>query len=85
MIGYDDTEIGTLQIVVDGSVNSAVIRPAMTEFKKLAEINRLPTPLSETLANWTRNRPDYRVHTVFGIMEDGYTVAIHIWFDRLNH
>ena len=52
--------------------------------KKLAEIERLPLLLSQSLAVWSSKRPNLKVRSTLGIVEDGYTVAIHVWFDHLD-
>ena len=54
----------------------------MSEFRKQAEIEIVTKALSMALADWTREHPQCRVRETLAILQGGYTVAIHVWFDR---
>ena len=82
MKAYGEDDIGRFNISVTEVGDSAVIYPAESQFKKLAEIERLPILLSKTLFHWMSQNPQFRVRNTLPIVEDGYTVAIHVWFDR---
>ena len=58
-----------------------VIRAALSEFRKQVELERLPGLLDRTLTAWLQERPMLRVRSALGVVEDGFTVALHIWFD----
>jgi hypothetical protein len=49
-------------------------------------IDKLPaqTPihLSLTLENWQKENPGVRIRAVCPIVDDGHTLALHVWFDR---
>lgn len=79
---YGEDDISRFNINVTEMEDSAVIYPAESQFKKLAEMERLPILLSKTLFHWMSKNPQFRVRNTLPIVEDGYTVAIHVWFDR---
>ncbi|MHB1556001.1 MAG: hypothetical protein ACYC61_00845 [Isosphaeraceae bacterium] len=79
---YGEGPIGQIQILLERTGDSVVFRPNMSEFRKQAEIEILPKVLSMAVAEWVRNNPDCRVRNTLGILQDGYTVTIHVWFDR---
>jgi hypothetical protein len=81
--GEDDLGPNDIRIVVNECRDTAVFFPGVSEFKKLAEIDRLPIRLSRVLFRWMQEHPHYRVRSTMPIIEDFYTVAIHVWFDRL--
>ena len=41
----------------------------------------LPKLLSDSVANWVKQRPEITVRTTLPIVKDGQTVAIHVWYD----
>lgn len=48
-------------------------------------IDKLPEQIavyvSRTLEGWQKENPSYRVRAVCPIIQDGTTLAIHVWFD----
>jgi hypothetical protein len=44
-------------------------------------LEQLPSFLNETFYNWLLRNPEFRVRATLPIVEKGYTVAIHVWFD----
>jgi hypothetical protein len=84
MSGTQHVDARVVNIVIEEFGDHAVFRPSMTEFKKQVELERLPDLLSKSLSAWTLDRPDLRVRTAVGIVEDGFTAALHIWFDRVR-
>lgn len=43
--------------------------------------DQLPGHLNQCLCEWLERNPDFRVRATLPIVEDGYTVAIHVWFE----
>jgi len=41
----------------------------------------LPVYLSQTLAEWFRQRPHLRLRCVVPVSKDGETVELHAWYD----
>lgn len=74
---------GHVEVVVeklgDGWVMISTAFP--TEFQKLVEFERLPHLINETLVAWLGAHPGVRVRSSLGIVEDGYTIALHLWYD----
>jgi len=59
-----------------------VLRPAdLSEFEEAMEIDRIPHLLEKTLRAWLIDRPRFRVRAALGFVEDGSTVALHVWGD----
>lgn len=81
MIGCDDYEVGRVSITATEVGNMVVFRPAMSEFKKAAEMARLPDLLGKSLTAWVKSHPRHKVLHALSIVEDGYTMAIHIWVE----
>lgn len=44
----------------------------------------LPMWLNRALNDWQQQHPNKRVRSSLGIVADGMTVAIHIWFDEIK-
>ncbi len=42
----------------------------------------LPIFLNRAVLDWQEDNPTKRVRTSLGIVQDGMTVAIHIWWDE---
>lgn len=80
--GEDDLA-NDIRITVNECGDTAVFFPGVSEFQKLAEIERLPIRLSRVFFRWMQERPHYRVRHTMPIIEDGHTVALHVWFDRI--
>jgi hypothetical protein len=59
----------------------AIIRVPLSEFRKNVELERLPGLLDRTLTTWLAARPDVRVRAALPIVEDGFTTALHIWWE----
>ncbi|HWE36576.1 MAG TPA: hypothetical protein VG406_08420 [Isosphaeraceae bacterium] len=74
--------MSTLEIVVEEKgADYAVVRPSLSKFRMEMELERLPALLDRTLTYWLADRPSLRVRTVLPVVEDGFTVAIHVWYD----
>lgn len=43
----------------------------------------LPVGLNEVLVKWYRSQERIRIRHTQGIVKDGQTVGIHVWFERL--
>src|SRR5262249_14549913 len=43
--------------------------------------DNLPVYLSQTLANWFRQRPHFHLRCVVPICKEGTTVELHAWYD----
>jgi hypothetical protein len=57
------------------------IQPELSEFRKLMEMERLPLLLEKSLVAWGLENPDAKVRAAIGFVEDGFTIAIHVWYD----
>lgn len=44
----------------------------------------LPLWLNRALNDWLQENPNKRVRSSLGIVSDGITVAIHIWYDDIT-
>lgn len=42
---------------------------------------RLPVYLNETFYTWLKRNPEFTVRATLPIVQNGNTVAIHVWFD----
>jgi hypothetical protein len=47
----------------------------------MTETERVPTAISEVMAAWLKERPDLHVRATLPIVEEGNTIAVHVWFD----
>ena len=73
---------GQLLIVVEEiRPDWVVIRPALSEFRKAVELERLPGLLDRTLTAWLTDHPRAKVRSALGLVEDGFTVTVHLWLD----
>ncbi len=72
--GDGKIEIG-VEIKTDGWV---MFRAGITP---TIDIRQVPNALSEIMSAWLKDRPDLHVRSTLPIVEDGYTVAIHVWFE----
>lgn len=80
----DEERIGDMELQVVIEVlggGHVVVRPALTEFRRLVELERIPELLSRTLADWLQRHSAIRVRATLPIVEDGFTVIVHVWFD----
>lgn len=41
----------------------------------------LPSILSEAMSEWLTRNSEFRLRTALPIVQDGHTMAIHVWFD----
>ena len=44
-------------------------------------LEMLPGYLNHTFYSWLQRNPEFQVRTTLPIVENGNTVAIHVWFD----
>ncbi len=58
-----------------------MIRPALSEFRREVELERLPGLINRTLIAWLRSRPAARVRSTLAVVGGGSTVAVHVWLD----
>jgi hypothetical protein len=79
--GSGDTG-GELRITVEELQPGWVaIRPELSDFRKLVKLERIPGLLEQTLIAWCRLHPEAKVRAGLGLVEDGFTIAIHVWLD----
>jgi hypothetical protein len=45
------------------------------------DLSRIPTLLNETLIGWLKDRPNVQIRTTLPIVQDGCTVAVHVWYN----
>ena len=67
-VSIDMTEMGPGWLYFDAGQNP----PARDE---------LPLWLNRCLVEWLQSHPDARPRSTLGIVADGATVGIHLWFD----
>ena len=74
--------MGEVNIVVDvmgaGWVMIHAVMP--TEFQRQVEFERIPHLINQTFVTWMRQNPGIGIFATQGIVEDGYTIALHVWF-----
>lgn len=46
------------------------------------EPHLLPEFLNRALMDWLKTHPECRVRTALGIVSNGFTVGLHVWFDE---
>lgn len=51
--------------------------------EKEPDLSVLPHLLNDVLLKWMKNYPDRRIVTTQGIVVEGTTVGIHIWYDKV--
>lgn len=42
----------------------------------------LPKLLSESVANWVKQRPEIAVRATLPLVKDGQTIAVHLWYEQ---
>ena len=52
-----------------------------TEFQRQVELERLPGLIDRTLTDYLTKHPAIRVRATLPILDDGFTVAVHVWYD----
>jgi hypothetical protein len=68
-----------VEIVVHGKwPGYVIITPDRID--KLAE--HTPVYLSQALESWQKQNPRCRVRCALPIVENGQTIAIHVWYDQ---
>lgn len=71
-----------IEIVIEEmAAGWATIQPALSEFRKEVELERLPGLIHQTLTAWLRANPSFKIRSTLAIDEGGSTVAVHAWFD----
>jgi hypothetical protein len=45
---------------------------------------RSPILISRTIENWLKDNPGVRVRCAAPIVQDGQTIAVHLWFDGVT-
>lgn len=44
-------------------------------------MERIPGLIDRTLTDYLANRLPIKIRATLGIVDDGFTVAVHVWFD----
>ncbi len=72
-----------VNIVVDVMGDGWVMIHAVmsTEFQRQVEFERIPHLINQTLITWIRQNAGIEIFATQGIVEDGSTIALHVWFD----
>jgi len=52
-----------------------------TDFQREVEMERLPALIDRTLTDYLAKHPPIKVRSVLPILDDGFTIAVHLWFD----
>ncbi|MDR3635087.1 MAG: hypothetical protein P4L84_14880 [Isosphaeraceae bacterium] len=73
---------GELRITVEElRPDWVTIRPELSDFRKMVELERIPNLLEQTLIAWLKGHPKAKVRAALGLVEDGFTIAVHLWLD----
>lgn len=79
----DASEVGRVNIVIDelgpGWLRFRAV--LASDFQREVELERFPGLIDRTLTDFFRKRPGLKVRATMPIVEDGFTVAVHVWFD----
>jgi hypothetical protein len=70
-----------VQIMGEGWLMVHAVLP--TEFQRQVEFERQPNLIHRTLVDWLQKNPSVKVRSTLGIVEDGFTIAVHVWFDSM--
>lgn len=82
MSNGNEPQVGRVNVVAEerpGWLRLHAVFP--TEFQRQVELERLPGLIDRTLTDYLTKNPTIRVRTVLPIVDDGFTVAVHVWFD----
>jgi hypothetical protein len=74
MKGDGKIEIGVVALSDGWVMFQAGITPT-------TDMTQVPTALNEIMSNWLKERTNLHVRAALPIVEDGNTVAIHVWFE----
>ncbi len=77
--------MGSIEIKVDRlGVGWIVVYAVLSsEFQSAVEIDRIPKLIHRSLNDWLARRPHVRVRSTLGLVEDGYTTIVHVWYDSM--
>ncbi len=75
--------MGEVVVAVDEISDDWIMVHAVlpTEFQRQVEFERIPGLINRTLIDWLRNHPSVTVRSTLGIVEDGCTIAVHVWLN----
>lgn len=52
--------------------------------KNKPSVEELPSLLNRAMSDWLAENPSHVVRTTLGIVANGVTVGIHVWYDESN-
>ncbi len=74
--------MNTIEVTIDEPRPGwAVFRVPLSGFRKNMELERLPGLLDRSLSFWLQHRPTARIRAALPIVEDGFTTALHVWWE----
>lgn len=83
--GFSKGEVGRVEILVEerpGWIRVHAVFP--TEFQRQVEFERLPSLIDRTLTDYLSKHIPIRVRAVLPILDDGFTIAVHLWYEPAN-
>jgi hypothetical protein len=72
--GDGKIEVGVMALSDGWVVFQAGITPT-------TDMRKAPTALNEIMSDWLKKRTNLHVRTTLPIVEDGNTVAVHLWIE----
>jgi hypothetical protein len=77
-----DADIKKLRIVVTPmGIGYVCIEPELSDLPFPVELESIPDMLSMALRDRIRDHPAAKVRSALPVIANGYSVAIHVWFD----
>lgn len=79
----DASEVGRVNIVIEelGPGWLKLHAVLASDFQREVELERLPGLIDRTLTDYFMKRPGLKIRATMPIVEDGLTVAAHVWYD----
>lgn len=75
---------GDQQIVISCTTNAKQRWVYFAAAKKPPRHADLPLWLNKALTDWQQDNPDKQIRSSLGIVTDGMTVAIHVWYEEVK-
>ncbi len=78
--------MGSIEIKVDTlGAGWIVVDPVLSsEFQSAVEIDSIPKLIHRSLNDWLARRPYVRVSSTLGLVEDGDTTIVHVWYNSMS-
>jgi hypothetical protein len=75
----NEPQVGRVTVLVEerpGWIRVHAVFP--TEFQRQVELERLPGLIDRTLTDYLTKHPPIKVRTILPILDDGFTIAVHV-------